>query len=322
MRVTAVTVVGTALLLAAGAPPAAAQLTACAVGGDFVVAATMATPLGPGQVGGRFTFTPPVSCTPGAVGSVAIDVALTTPGGARSPIVVSQPYTLSGEAVTIGGGILVAGIAGVAGSVVTSLGVNGGAGLILAGTLTRRDLVGIPGPAGPTGPAGPVGPAGATGPAGPAGPTGPTGPVGPAGPIGPAGPAGGLQAYASFSNNSGSAYNVTIGGVNIDFFDTAVAVNISMASPTATLPSAGTYKFSYCIRTTANTAASTRLVVNGSAINASIITPVTQTNTFCRTTMLSLISSNTTVSLQMFGTLAPVTLIAPGGAELVIERVH
>jgi len=131
-----------------------------------------------------------------------------------------------------------------------------------------------------------------------------------------------LSAYASFSNDSGSAYNVTISGVSIDFFDTAVANHISITTPVVTLPDAGTYRISYCIRTTANSSASSRLVINGSAINASIITPVSQTDKWCRTTMLSLISANSTVQVQLFGTLAPVTLIAPGGADLQIEKLN
>jgi len=138
----------------------------------------------------------------------------------------------------------------------------------------------------------------------------------------PGAPSSGLAAYGSFSNDSGSAYNVTIGGVSIDFFDTSVANNVSLTSPIATLPQAGTYKFSYCIRATANSSASSRLVVNGAAINASIVTPVSQTDKWCRSTMLSLISTNSTVLVQLFGTLAPVTLISPGGAELLIEKLN
>lgn len=208
------------------------------------------------------------------------------------------------------------------------------------------DLAAVAGPTGPTGATGATGAAGAAGapstvpgPAGAAGATGPVGATGPTGaasvipgPVGATGPTGatgatgtgatGLQAYASFSNDSGSAYNVTIGGVSLDFFDTSVANNISMTTPIATLPQAGTYKFHYCVRLTANSSASSRLVINGSAINASIITPVSQTDKYCRTTMLSLISTNSTVQVQLFGTLAPVTLIAPGGAELVIEKLN
>lgn len=118
-----------------------------------------------------------------------------------------------------------------------------------------------------------------------------------------------------------SAYNVTLGGVSLDFFDTAVANNVSRTTPIATLPQAGTYKFSYCIRTTASSSASSRLVIDGAAINASIITPVTQTDKWCRSVMLSLISTNSTVQVQLFGTLAPVTLIAAGGADLLFEKL-
>ncbi|MBL8219100.1 MAG: hypothetical protein JNL62_07715 [Bryobacterales bacterium] len=211
-----------------------------------------------------------------------------------------------------------------------------GAASTVPGPAGPAGSMGLTGPTGATGAAGPTGAAGATGATGANGATGATGatgaasvvpgPAGATGATGATGPTGtgasGLQAFASFSNDSGSAYNVTIGGVSLDFFDTSVANNVSMTTPIATLPQAGTYKFHYCIRLTANSSASSRLVINGSAINASIITPVTQTDKYCRTTMLSLISTNSTVQVQLFGTLTPVTLIAPGGAELVIEKLN
>jgi hypothetical protein len=115
---------------------------------------------------------------------------------------------------------------------------------------------------------------------------------------------------------------VVLGGTPISFFDTAVANNISLATPFVTLPQAGTYRFSYCIRATTAVLASSRLVVNGAAINASIITPATATNTWCRTTMLSLISTNSTVEVHLFALLGAVTLIAPGGADLQIEKLN
>ncbi len=304
------TVLAVALGVCGVARPAAAQLTACAVSGEFVIAATLATAAGTSQVGGSFAFTPPATCTPGASGIVAIDVVVSMVGSAAQPIQLTQPYQLNAGTVAIGNGVLVAGISGVSGNVVTSMAINGGAGLVLAGSLLRRTLEGVTIATGPTGATGAAGPTGSPGLAGATGATGPTGPAGI-----------GLSAYGSFSNNQGSAYNVTIGGVSIQLFDTAVATNMNLSSPIVTLPLAGTYRFSYCVRLTMNSSASTRLVINGSAINASVITPATPTDKYCRSTMLSLISTNSTVQVQLFGTLAPVTLIAPGGAELLIERL-
>ena len=135
-------------------------------------------------------------------------------------------------------------------------------------------------------------------------------------------PTTGLTAYGSFSNDDGPVIAVIIGGTSIPLPDTSVAFNTSIGGAVVTLATAGTYRFHYCIRTTANLLASSRLVINGTAINASIISPVLSRSEWCRDTMLSLISTNSTVQIQLFGILGVATLLSPGGAELVIERLN
>lgn len=198
---------GSALFAAmlAGTPMAHAQGTICGVSGEYLLAATLLSEPGPGQIGGTLVFTPPASCDPVDAGTVAIDVTVTTPSGVREVHRSVEPYSLDGPIFVIGRRFLIAGASGVLGGTVTSLAVNGAGSYLIAGTLTRRTIDTVasePGPAGPRGEAGPPGvagargeagppgPAGATGPAGPAGPTGQTGPIGPAGPMGAAGPAG------------------------------------------------------------------------------------------------------------------------------------
>jgi len=198
------------------ASPADAQLTTCAVSGEYVIGATMLSSPGPGQIGGTFVFTPPATCVAGATGSVTLSVYLTTPTSPTTILQATEPYELIGDRVMIGNGLLIAGVSGVSGGFVSSMAVNGTGTLVLAGTMVRRtidELVGPPGPTGPTGPLGPTGPtgaastvpgptgptgaAGATGATGPTGaastvpgPTGPTGATGAAGPTGPTGPTG------------------------------------------------------------------------------------------------------------------------------------
>lgn len=178
-------------MLLAGAPrPAHAQLSICAVSGEYLFAGTILSTPGPGQLGGTLVFTPPSGCAAGSTGSVIVDVNLATPNGLRLLYRFADTYRLEGTVVTVGNGFMVLGVSGVAGGAVTSLGVSGGGSLVLSGTLIRRSIDGVAGPTGPTGPAGPAGPAGATGPAstvpGPTGPTGATGAVGATGPTGAA----------------------------------------------------------------------------------------------------------------------------------------
>ncbi|MEZ5285806.1 MAG: hypothetical protein R2712_13570 [Vicinamibacterales bacterium] len=169
---------------------AEAQLTACAVSGEYVLSATLGSAPGPGQVGGTFVFTPPASCDPGATGTVTIDVAIQSATGARRLYQSTDVYQVDDAVVTIGNGLIYAGTSGVVGSTATSLPIVGGGSLVLAGTLVKRTIDALGGPPGPTGPTGPAGAAGPTGPTGVAGAAGPTGADGAAGPTGPAGPTG------------------------------------------------------------------------------------------------------------------------------------
>ena len=182
--------VAATIALLAAALPADAQVTTCAISGEFVLAATLVSPPGPGQVGGSLVFVPPPSCVPGAIGSVTINVRLTTPGNPTQILQTTEPYRLDGTVVTIGNGLLYTGISGVSGGVVTSMALNGGAANLVAGTMVRRTIDGVSGPAGPTGPTGSAGAPGATGPPGSSGPPGPAGPSGATGSPGPPGPTG------------------------------------------------------------------------------------------------------------------------------------
>ncbi|MEP7117932.1 MAG: hypothetical protein ABI880_10140, partial [Acidobacteriota bacterium] len=148
-----------------------AQLTTCAMTGEYVLAASGSDNGVPGQLGGTLVFTPPATCAVNAVGVVAISVSVTSGAGAASWVYqTSLPYRFDGTLLHIGEGSAVAGLSGVVSGIASSAALVAGpaevaSGLTLAGTLTRRTLDGLTGAGapGPAGPIGPMGPQGSTG---------------------------------------------------------------------------------------------------------------------------------------------------------------
>ena len=232
------------------------------------------------------------------------------PAGAAGPTGPTGPAGPAGATGPTGP----AGPAGAAGATGPT-GPAGPAGV--AGPTGPTGPAGVAGPAGPTGPAGPAGVAGPTGPTGPAGVAGPVGPTGPTGPAGPAGTA--LGAFGSFANDIGSFITIAISGTSIPL-TINVASNVTYAGTTATVVSAGSYRLHYCVRASAASFASARLLVNGVQLGPSTITPLSSTDTWCRDTIAAL-TAGSGIDVQLFGLVGTATLIAPGGAELVVERL-
>jgi hypothetical protein len=328
------------------ATPVRAQLTSCAVAGEYVLSGVVVSSPGPGQVGGTATFAPPQGCTATTPGSVIMNLTMVAADGRVVPFTLTDTYVVNGTIVTFTSNRFAGGLAEVSGDQATTITLNGAGSLVFAGTLSRRvGVTGTPGPAGPAGPMGPAGPAGATGATGPAGATGatgpagatgatgPAGPTGPAGAVGPAGPQGpqGIQgvqgaqgpagsgytpAYGAYANDSGPIIAVVLGGTTVPV--SAVREN---GVTSQTILSSGDYRLSYCLRSTSSLLASTRLIVNGTGVTSSTISPATSVNVWCRSTIQSLTAGDV-VGVQFFGLLGAVTLITPGGAELIIEKVN
>lgn len=192
---------------------------------------------------------------------------------------------------------------------------------------------GAAGPAGPIGAAGPIGPEGLPGAVGPAGPDGPDGPAGPTGETGPAGPTGPPaptpppSATAGFAaNTSGGLITVLLGGTDIAF------PNVQLFSPdmtltggntTVTVNTAGLYRVSYHVNTTAAVLLGTRLVINGGILTQSMVPPALTLSQFYNEIEVNL-AQGSTVRLQMY---APVitgvaTLLSGSlGASLMIIRL-
>lgn len=212
----------------------------------------------------------------------------------------------------------------------------------MQGALEASQMQGAAGPTGPTGPTGPAGgptgpagPTGATGPTGPTGPTGATGATGATGPTGPTGATGAtgatgptgvnVTATSSFAaNTSGSVLAVVLAGVLVPLPDAQVLpadITVNGANTIFTVNTAGRYRLSYEVNTTASLASGTTLLINGTANTASTIAPLVSLSHFSNEIMLDL-AAGTTVSLQMFGIVSAATLL-PGsaGASLMIARL-
>ena len=179
----------------------------------------------------------------------------------------------------------------------------------MQGALEASQMQGAAGPTGPTGPTGPAG-----GPTGPAGPTGATGPTGV-----------NVTATSSFAaNTSGSVLAVVLAGVLVPLPDAQVLpadITVNGANTIFTVNTAGRYRLSYEVNTTASLASGTTLLINGTANTASTIAPLVSLSHFSNEIMLDL-AAGTTVSLQMFGIVSAATLL-PGsaGASLMITRL-
>ncbi|BDC49597.1 hypothetical protein F183_A19130 [Bryobacterales bacterium F-183] len=260
------------------------------------------------DVNGYFIDLPAGTGTPGPMG----------PAGPAGP---AGPVGPAGPAGAIGP-VGPAGPTGATGAV-GPIGPVGPAGA--AGATGPAGPVGPAGPAGAVGPAGPAGPAGATGATGAVGPMGPIGPAGPAGATGatgPAGPAGGLVSYASYYNDSGTIIAVVLGGTNIPLGTEALATTgISGAVDTVTVSTAGDYRLSYCVDTTASLLMSTRITRNGSALAGSSVGGAVSRNNWCRT-IISTLAAGDQLRVQGFGLLGVAVLSSPGGFSFTIERVQ
>jgi hypothetical protein len=225
--------------------------------------------------------------------------------------------------------------------------------IVLSGKLTQAMQAPVLyGPAGPAGPAGPTGSAaGDTGPAGPMGAAGPIGPeglpgaVGPAGADGADGPAGpdgetGLTgsagppaptppptATAGFAaNTNGGLITVLLGGTDITFPSVQLFspdITLTGGNTTVTVNTAGLYRISYHVNTTAAVLLGTRLIINGGIVTQSIVPPALTLSQFYNEIEVNLTPGNT-IRLQMYAPLITgvATLLNNSlGASLMLIRL-
>ena len=151
MRAIRPTLVVLSFLLAAlgllAPAPARAQLTSCVLAGEYTATAILLAQGQDGQFAGRFIFTPPAPCTPGAFGIVELDLAVVV-AGSPSAFGGFLPYTVDAVGrLDIGAGAIVGAVAGLAEGLANAAAFQTGpaltpAAITLAGAAVRTARVG------------------------------------------------------------------------------------------------------------------------------------------------------------------------------------
>ena len=192
---------------------------------------------------------------------------------------------------------------------------------------------GATGPTGLRGPQGTVGPDGLAGAIGVSGPMGATGPTGPAGLTGIEGTGGAPAplppptATSAFAANTvGGLISVLIAGTTISFpsvFLSSSDITLTNSNSLLTVNTAGLYRISYHINTTAAVVLGTRLLINGGVNSQSIIPPALSLSQFNNEIEIGL-NVGDRIQLQMYSPLGIglATLLGGSlGASLTIIRL-
>lgn len=151
------------------------------------------------------------------------------------------------------------------------------------------------------------------------GATGPTGATGPNGPN--------PSATAGFAaNTAGTSLSVALGSTPIPLPSAQVLsadITPNAGNTVFTVATAGRYRISYHVNTTASLLMGSRLVINGVNNTASTIAPVLSVSSYENEIEIDL-AANSTVSLQLYPLLlAGVAVLISGGAgaSLMIVRL-
>jgi len=185
-------------------------------------------------------------------------------------------------------------------------------------------VLGAIGPTGPEGLPGPVGDAGATGATGTDGGTGATGPTGATGASAPTPPPTATAGFAA--NTAGGLITVLVAGTNIAFPSVQLLtsdITLTSSNTLFTVNTAGYYRVSYHVNTTATVLLGTRLVINAANITQSTIPPSLSLSQFYNEIEVNL-SAASTIQLQMYAPLVAgaATLLGSGiGASMMIIRL-
>ncbi|GAB3570531.1 hypothetical protein GCM10027578_26880 [Spirosoma luteolum] len=133
----------------------------------------------------------------------------------------------------------------------------------------------------------------------------------------------GTATYGYGTNSSGSIIAVVLGGTNIPLPNNQVLQNVTAnGSNTAfTVSASGTYRIHYAINLTANLLASSRLLLNGTEVTASVLNSSQARNSYSAETILNL-SAGDVLNVQLYGLLGAATLISGQGAALTIQQVR
>lgn len=124
--------------------------------------------------------------------------------------------------------------------------------------------------------------------------------------------------YFSASNVSGAVVAVTLAGTPLPFptVNANAGVVVNASNTVVTVPSTGVYQLSYSLMTNTALLMSTRVVLNGSPLSTSVVSPVVATTQFASQVIVSL-TADDTLSVQMYGLLGAATLTGSANFNLV-----
>ena len=124
------------------------------------------------------------------------------------------------------------------------------------------------------------------------------------------------------ANTSGATIAVVLGGTPVPLPDAQVldGFTVNAANDTFTVPVAGTYMVTYRVSTTAALLMSSRVLLNGAALEASTFSPVASVSSYSATTFATLAVGDT-LQLQLFGLLGAAVLQGGNGATLTVIRL-
>ncbi len=133
----------------------------------------------------------------------------------------------------------------------------------------------------------------------------------------------GASSYGFAANTSNSTIAVVLGGTNVSVPNSQnlSGVTADGSNTNFTIARAGTYRISYAINLTAALLVSTRILINGSAIAASAITPSVSRSNYNAEVIVN-VSAGDTVTLQLYGLLAAAVLSSGQGAALTIQQLR
>ena len=118
--------------------PASAQLTSCALEGEYLLSGMMDLGTGPLYVGGLFVFQPGTPCAPGVTGMVSITVVYSPPGTSNTLYSANLPYMGDDTLIKIGPGLMQGAPTGIVNGLITSMPMAGDGSLRLTGFLSRQ----------------------------------------------------------------------------------------------------------------------------------------------------------------------------------------
>lgn len=123
-------------------------------------------------------------------------------------------------------------------------------------------------------------------------------------------------------NTDGDTINVIVAGTNVPlptqpFLD---GFTVNGANDTFTVPTTGTYLVTYDVKTTTALLMSSEVLLNGTAIANSVVSPTVATDNY-NATFIQNLTAGDTLTLELFGLLGAAILQSGNGASLTVIRI-